>query len=258
MSYELKHIAGNTFVLSIADTCIGMYRFGKRSAVMIDTGWNDQEIIMKFLHNEGIRPVAVINTHLHVDHIGCNELLKEEFECEVYASADEIRHEIEEGYIDGQEIVENPDEGRLTIEGFAFEIIRLPGHSRGHQGIATPDGVCFLGDAIMSEDILENTRLPYHYEMAEALQSMEKIKTLDYPVFVLSHNSVCNREELVKIADANIRKEELFAETIEELSRNNISREKLTMLFMDEIGISKDKQNIDWVWETAEARVKEK
>ena len=258
MDCELIHIKENTYVLSAGDSYIGMYRFGKRSVVLIDTGRDEQEAVMEFLEKEDIRPLAIINTHLHIDHIGCNDLLKEKYQCDVYVSMEEIGHEIEAGYIERLEVTANPHEGKLDVSGYDFDIIPLPGHSHGHQGIATPDGVCFLGDAIMSEDVLNACRMPYHFDINAALDSMSKIKTLDYSVFVLSHRCICGREELTRAANANLKKEEHFREIINRLDSGRISSEKLAVLFMNEIGISKQKQDIEWVWDTAEARVKER
>ena len=42
----------------------------------------------------------------------------------------------------------------IMIDGEIFELISLEGHSVGHVGVVTPDGICCLCDAIVSEDVL--------------------------------------------------------------------------------------------------------
>ena len=253
--FELVKIRNNTFMMSVHVTDIGIYRFGKRSAVLIDSGRGREEEFISFLKENDIVPAAVIQTHLHIDHVACNQLLRKEYQCDIYASADEIIHENEGGYIAGRDALINPDNGILDISGNRFEIISLPGHSCGHQGVVTPDGVCFLGDAMMSRDILKYTKMPYHYNIEQAIESMEKIKTLDYPEFVLSHRGILDRNETIVAADANLKRERQFRKTVESLCGKRISNGKLTTMFMKEIGITEDKADIAWVWDTALDRV---
>lgn len=252
----MKKVKGNTFVTSLNNTDIGIYRFGRNSAVLIDSGREEQPEFIDWLKEQGISPVAVINTHLHIDHIGCNELLKKEFQCNIYASSDEIRHENDAGYTAGKGAISNPDSGILEICGHEFEIIPTPGHSCGHQAVVTPDGVCFLGDVVMSEEILKSSKMPYHLDIDAALDSMDKVKKMDYSMFVLSHEGCFTKEQIVETVGSNLAREEYFRNVIGCLCDNRISDDKLTTLFMNEIGITGEKQDVFWVWETAHARVK--
>lgn len=254
--YELENIKGNTYTTRINGTDIGIYRFGKKSAVLIDSGYDVQDDFTDFLESEGIEPVAVINTHLHIDHIGGNELLRETYHCDIYASQIEIIHENDAGYSGGENVLANPEEGILDICGQEFLIISLPGHSIGHQGVVTPDGVCFLGDGILSEKNLELAKMPYHYNIERAIESMSKIREMDYPLYVLSHNGVLTQEETIKTVKDNLKKEDYLRERIVCLCNSKISNGKLISLFMNDIDVTEEKRRFSWVVETAEARVK--
>lgn len=255
--YKLTRIRGNTYTVTVNGTDTGIYRFGRRTAVLIDSGYYENEDFIDFLKKEGIEPAAVIQTHLHIDHIGYNNLLRDEFDCDIYAPEVEIEHELDREYDFPYDIRVNPNEGFIDISGQKFEIVSIPGHSEGHQAVVTPDGVCFLGDALMSEDILNQTKMPYHFEMGRTLKSMAKIREMDYEVYVLSHRGCLTGEELVKAVDANLAKEKDFSRRIRKLNNKKISDDKLAMIFMKEIRISKEKMDLDWVYETAMARVKE-
>ena len=85
----MKHIAGNTYTTRIGYTDIGVYVDGN-SAILIDTGSEEKTSLLTLLENHHLTPRAIINTHLHIDHIGCNKLLQEKFECLAYCSMEEI------------------------------------------------------------------------------------------------------------------------------------------------------------------------
>ena len=52
-------------------------------------------------------------------------------------------------------------QSRIQIDDAVFQLISLPGHSVGHTGVVTPDGICCIGDAIVSEDVLRVSKMPY-------------------------------------------------------------------------------------------------
>ncbi|MDO4868723.1 MAG: MBL fold metallo-hydrolase [Bacillota bacterium] len=260
-----EHIKGNTYMTRLGHTDVGLYIKGNE-AVLIDTGSEEVPELIRWFEDHDIKPKAIINTHLHIDHIGCNQLLCERYACRVFASGDEIRHENDAGYTDSSGVCVNDDNGPLHIDEDAFEIISLRGHSEGHQAVVSPDGVCFLGDAVMSIDKLNKTKMPYHYDLKDSLASMEKLQKLatarpDF-VYVISHFGVYDRDGIIAVSEANQQKElalmEAAASLMDELSQKHLRhmrRDKLASLFMDRIGISREKQDIYWVQETARERV---
>lgn len=237
----MKHITGNTYTTRIGYTDIGIYVDG-RSAILIDTGSEEKASLISMLESRHLTPTAIINTHLHIDHIGCNKLLQERYECPAYCPAEEIA----DARYDAGIVNPNPPASLC-------EIIPLPGHSIAHQGVVTPDGVCFVGDAIMSV----RSKLPYHLNLREALESMEKICDLPYPYFVLSHVGAYDRDAAHRIAEENIRKEHERLDMIISLCSRKTKTETLAALFMDSINISRENQDIFWVMDTAMERIRE-
>lgn len=252
-----EKIAGDTYILTLGSTDIGLYLRDRNNAVLIDSGSRPDPGFINFLKQERIRPATVINTHLHIDHIGCNELLCDEFDVDIFASADEIAHENEEGYDVGENVAVCPDNGTLKLRGGCFRIIASRGHSEGHQCVATPDGVCFLGDALMSADNLKLTRMPYFHDVKSSLESMKMISGLDFAAFALSHHGTVSGAQIAELAEMNIRKEEKLHE-IMQVSAGRCRGSKpaeLAEAFMEAVGIAEDKRDIEWVRETVFARM---
>jgi glyoxylase-like metal-dependent hydrolase (beta-lactamase superfamily II) len=57
-------------------------------AVLVDPG-DDDSLIMQTLENHNLIPVAIINTHAHLDHIGAVHPLKEKYQIPFYLHEDE-------------------------------------------------------------------------------------------------------------------------------------------------------------------------
>ena len=237
----MKHIAGNTYTTRIGYTDIGIYVDGN-TAILIDTGSEEKTSLLTLLENHHLTPRAIINTHLHIDHIGCNKLLQEKFKCLAYCPMEEI----EDARYDAGFVCPDTPDGPCTT-------IPLPGHSVAHQGVVTPDGVCFVGDAIMSV----RSKMPYHLNVGKALESMKRICDLPYPYFVLSHMGAYDRDNAHRIAEKNIQKEQERLDLIIELCAHKIKTEKLAAIFMDKLNISRENQDVFWVMDTAMARIRE-
>ena len=138
--------------------------------------------------------------------------------------------------------------------GGPFRFIALPGHSIAHQAVVTPDGVCFLGDAVMSK----GSKLPYHLDPAKAIASMKQILSLPYSCYVLSHAGIYDSAQVRRIAEDNLRREDHFQSQILSLfDGRKIKTEKVAALFLDSLGISREKQDIKWVTDTAMARIRQ-
>lgn len=237
----MDHIIGNTYTTTIGDAQIGLY-VTARQAVLIDTGRGESEVLLSVLREHDLSPTAILNTHLHIDHIGSNKLLQETYGCSIFCTPEEIP----DADGDAGFVMPNPADS-------PFRFIPLPGHSIAHQAVVTPDGVCFLGDAVMSKD----SKLPYHLDPGKAIRSMEQILSLPYSCYVLSHSGIYDRTGVCRVAEENLLREKEFQSLILSLfDGHKIKTEKLAALFMDGINISRKKQDIGWVMDTAMARIR--
>ena len=55
------------------------------------------------------------------------------------------------------------DAEHLDFCGARFGILQLPGHSAGHIGVVTPDGVAYLGDCLIDEEQIAAANAPHQH-----------------------------------------------------------------------------------------------
>lgn len=137
------------------------------TAMIVDPG--EAETVIEFLDSEGIKPVGILLTHHHHDHIDGAKEIQEKYSIPVYAPFKNSKqipfadHLLKEGDI-------------LDKGPFKFSIIELPGHTLGHIAFWNEEYKwLFSGDVLFGLGcgrLLEGT-----YE--QAFDSLQKIKT--YP-----------------------------------------------------------------------------
>lgn len=96
-----------------------------------------------------------------------------------------------------------PVDGPIRLAGAMFRILHTPGHSSGHICAVTPDNVCYTGDALMSQALLD-AKLPYGLSIQLAMESRERLQELeDCDFFIMAHKGVCTGREIGPLIDAN-------------------------------------------------------
>jgi hydroxyacylglutathione hydrolase len=125
-----------------AENSYVVWRERQSEAFVIDPGF-EPEVILEFLVNRGLKLVAIVNTHGHVDHIAGNRAMKEAFA----AAPILIGHGDANMLVDpelnlsaGYGIpVTSPakdhgvsDGEELTLAGIPLTVWEIPGHSPGH------------------------------------------------------------------------------------------------------------------------------
>ena len=146
-----------TLVVGALETnCYLVYCPETRECAVVDPGAESEEIF-RLIMKKGLKPIIVLNTHGHVDHVGANRDIKERFDVPLYIhSADSSMLEKSQ---DSElalflEAKDSPAPDHLLKEGDKIrigksflEVIHTPGHS--------PGSVSFLGDGfILSGDTL--------------------------------------------------------------------------------------------------------
>lgn len=226
-------LTGKTGYIVRGTALIVLYYLSDKEIIMIDSGDHIDDELIQYFDIHDMRVVAVLNTHIHMDHVANNKTFIEHWGTKIYASERDLKTmrsreliTMERGYhtpryIDS--ILKEADyeitpitQGatHVDIRGVRFGIVDLPGHSYGHLGIITPDQVCCLGDAMLSSYLLDHSRMPYFANIKLTLDSLEKIKNLDYPFFALAHRCIVEKERVAELVNANIRHEQQVIESV--------------------------------------------
>ena len=283
-----EHIAGRTSAIDIDGTCTGIYHLTENEIVMIDSGRTYSPELFAWLNRNRLRVKAIIHTHLHIDHIGNTYELVTKYGAEAFASDTEIRlmdyhysdtlpdvtanadggpvrivyHEEESAASgDGENTAlygDGKNRAHSTQKEAVFQTVFTPGHSIGHQMVITPDDVCFLGDAIMSEKILRASKMPFHMDTIESLNSIEIIRNTDYRVYVASHFGIIKKHKLAEVLDKNAAKELKLYETLRMTAKDAMTVDELADRFMKNAGVDNpDVRNLFWMQESSRRRIEE-
>jgi len=152
MSYILK-----TIVVGFLEVnCYILVDKGTNLACIIDPGDEAQKIIAEidFL---GVKPIYIINTHSHGDHIGANTVLTQKYNAKICIHKSEATH-----LLDPQKnlsaSIKNPiisvpadvflsDADTLTVGKLIIKVITTPGHTEGGISLICED-LLFSGDTL--------------------------------------------------------------------------------------------------------------
>lgn len=132
-------------------------------AVVVDCGClgeEEENQLKEFFAGKKLKPVALLDTHLHIDHIFGNNFMKRTFGLEAQASASDnylIEHAVEYAALLGiTGITPPPPIGKRLVDGDVVKfghselnVIAVSGHS--------PGGLCFYSEAdklLLAGDVL--------------------------------------------------------------------------------------------------------
>jgi len=165
----------------------------QREALIVDPG-SGPEAISELITELGVRPVAILNTHAHYDHIGAISLLLQKYEIPFFLHGDDAKLLKQANLYKilfetknsisippfGEDFAKVPED--LSVAGFSVRVIHTPGHTAG--------GVCLLiGSNLFSGDTLMlggpgRTDLPGgdKVKLKDSLQKLRKLPE-DYLVY---------------------------------------------------------------------------
>ncbi|MCK0472584.1 MBL fold metallo-hydrolase [Halalkalibacter sp. APA_J-10(15)] len=162
----------------------------QKEAIIVDPGGNGTQLI-NWLHQQELRPLAILLTHAHFDHIGAVDDVRQAFSCPVYLHKQEAEW-LGDSTLNGSSrfmgddaiIIKEADhliaaEEPLTIGSFTFTLYETPGHSPGSVSYYLKDqSIIFSGDVLFQQSI-GRTDLPggNHEQLLQSIHS----KLLDLP-----------------------------------------------------------------------------
>ncbi|SET62414.1 Glyoxylase, beta-lactamase superfamily II [Salinibacillus kushneri] len=179
---------------ALGTNCYIVHKNGK--GLIIDPG-AEGLVVKQYLDSHDTKPLAILLTHAHFDHIGAVEELQREYNIEVYLH--ETEHDwLKDPMLNGSQYfgitepirINNADHmltpGFLTLENFTFEIRHTPGHSPGSVSFVFEDeGFVIAGDTLFNGGI-GRTDLPQgnHQELLTSIKTnlfTLAEKTIVYP-----------------------------------------------------------------------------
>lgn len=147
-----------------------VYDDAAKECAIVDPGCStpsEENQLFGFIDSQHLKPILIINTHGHVDHILGNNAVKNRYHIEVAAhpdTSDDItqakRQAVWLGFRPQGEVnIDLPDrelkdDETIRIGGSTLEVIATPGHARGSVSLyAEIEGWVFTGDALFSRSI---------------------------------------------------------------------------------------------------------
>lgn len=128
--------------MPFAENTYVVWQTGRTDALVIDPGL-EPELILEFLHDQGLTPAAILNTHGHGDHIGGNEALKAAYPQAPLIIGTNEAHLLTDPQANlsapfglaiispkADQVVREGD--ILDFAGVRLEVLEVPGHSPGH------------------------------------------------------------------------------------------------------------------------------
>ena len=222
---QLKQAAGNTWYLEDWQD-IPLYKTSEHTCVLLDSGLRSQrDLIERTLARNGLTPVGILGSHVHGDHSANHRYFQQKYGIPVALSAGEAGIAVsplnlkayyfymlhpQQPSTDATEsdlLVEAdriimPSETTVDFCGATFGIIHTPGHTPDHISIVTPDDVCYLGDAILTDKFNSDAKLPYFFSVQPSIEAMEKLAATDHKLYIAAHRGVY--DEVKPLADACI------------------------------------------------------
>lgn len=169
----------------------------EQSCIIFDPG-EEPEKIIQYIGTKKLRPLAVLLTHAHFDHIGALDAIREQYQIPAYVHKKEAKWLLDAELNGSQKwFPNNPlhlkpaehvlsGEQELIIGPFQFRLFETPGHSPGSISYYLKDqGMLFSGDVLFLNSV-GRTDLPGGNQ-TELFKSIEnKLLTLSDDTIVFS------------------------------------------------------------------------
>ncbi len=225
--YELVPLGEMSYYIN-SPAKIGVYVPEPSRVYLIDSG-NDKDAgrkIRQILEREHWTLAGILNTHSNADHIGGNKYLQAQTGCKAFTNGIEAaftRHPVlEPSFLYGAYpckalrhkflMAQESEVVDFSDKDFPQEvkILPLPGHFFDMVGFMMPDGTAFLADCVSSRATLEKYGIPFIYDVAAYLKTLDFVETIQAERFVPSHADICgdirelvcyNREHVLLIAE---------------------------------------------------------
>lgn len=179
--FTFNPFSENTFLL-ISDS---------RNAIVFDPGCyekSEQEELSNYIEKENLKPVRLINTHCHIDHVLGNSFVKNKYGLKLEC------HQIEEQMLKAVESYSSnygfsnyspasvdayiKEGDKIKLDEVELKVLFVPGHSPGHLVFYDADGGYCIGGDVLFQNSIGRTDLPGGDHDALLKNIREKMFTL--------------------------------------------------------------------------------
>lgn len=158
----------NTFIFNPFGENTYILNDETKECVIVDPGCytaSEEKVLFDFIESHQLKPLMVVNTHGHVDHIVGNNAVKRRYGIKVVAhsevSADFIQAKRQAVWLGFQPVgdIDLPDQELVDDEVIKvgdgiLEVICTPGHAKGSISLYAPaEGWVLTGDALFCRSI---------------------------------------------------------------------------------------------------------
>ena len=135
--------------------------------IIIDPGCytaTEQSELVSYIDEQGLKPVGLLNTHCHVDHVLGNQFVQDKYGLELIIHKEDhqlLREASNHAKLFGFNIEPSPEPGGFLSDGdiyefgnTKFEVIHTPGHSPGSITFFNKaDQYAIVGDVIFFQSV---------------------------------------------------------------------------------------------------------
>lgn len=156
---SMSLVVKNMVLGMIMTNCYIAYDDVLKEAFIVDPADSADEIQLK-ITELGVKPVAILLTHGHFDHIGAVDELRDKYKIKVYVYEDEkdvMTSDANLASMIGKRMSVEADEylrdlQTIIIGGEKIQVIHTPGHTKGSCCFYLPDEkVLFSGDTMFCQ-----------------------------------------------------------------------------------------------------------
>jgi hydroxyacylglutathione hydrolase len=145
-----------------------------KECIIIDPGCyteKERTELRRFITSEGLKPVKLINTHCHIDHVLGNKFVSELWDLELYMNKEDLPLLENAGNIGkmyGMEDYEGSpypkhflaQDDILTFGESSFKILFTPGHAPGHICLYSKENNLVIAGDVLFQGSIGRTDLP--------------------------------------------------------------------------------------------------
>lgn len=145
-----------------------------KECIIIDPGCyteKERTELRRFITSEGLKPVKLINTHCHIDHVLGNKFVSELWDLELYMNKEDLPLLENAGNIGkmyGMEDYEGSpypkhflaQNDTLTFGDSSFKILFTPGHAPGHICLYSKENNLVIAGDVLFQGSIGRTDLP--------------------------------------------------------------------------------------------------